>query len=350
MGKKKLNILFLTGSFYPSTGGVEKHILKLSEQLINDNHKVTVITYGTKVNNNYLIHNSIEIYFIPKKWKHLNSLNAFLFFFKNIFKLKNFDLIHVHDYFYFWNWVMPFYLYLKILRKKIYITFHGWEGRFPPRINVIIKRKIIEKISNGNICIGDFIAKWYHTKPTLVSYGAVDIENSYDFESENIFLFIGRLSNDTGILNYLNAWLLFKDSHNFCLYIAGDGELKNDIINFINKNELENIYLLGHVKDIDYFISKSKVILTSGYLSILEAFLNKKPVISFYNNPLKKDYLEMIPNSKNLFWIASDENTLTNLFSTVLNDKSKFNNALNFAKKHQWKDMKQLYYKLWRFE
>jgi glycosyltransferase involved in cell wall biosynthesis len=350
MDKKSLNILFLTGSFYPSTGGVEKHILKLSEQLINDHHKVTIVTYGSNVDNKFFIHNSIEIFLIPKKWKHFNSINAFIFFFKNIFKLKNFDLIHVHDYFYFWNWVMPFYFYIKILRKKLYITFHGWEGIFPPRVNVIIKRKIIEKLASGNICVGDFITKWYHTKPTLVTYGAVDIDNNYDFESENIFLFIGRLSIDTGIMNYLNAWLLFEDSNNFRLYIAGDGELKNDIINFIDNNKIDNIFLLGHVKDIDYFICKAKVILTSGYLGILEAFINKKPVISFYNNPLKKDYLEMIPNSKKLFWIASDENTLKNLFSIVLNDESKISHALDFAKKHQWKDMKQLYYNLWSFE
>jgi glycosyltransferase involved in cell wall biosynthesis len=350
MDKRSLNILFLTGSFYPSNGGVEKHILKLSEHLINDNHKVTVITYGSKLGNNKFIHNSIEVLLIPRTWKRFNSLNAFIFFLKNIFKFKNFDLIHVHDYFYFWNWIMPFYFYLKILNKKIYITFHGWEGCFPPKLGVLIKRKIIEKLADGNICIGDFIAKWYHTNPTIVTYGAVDIETNYNLDSENIFLFIGRLSSDTGILNYLNAWKMFDDSNNFRLYIAGDGELKKDIINFINKNKLDNVFLLGHVKDIDYYISKSKIILTSGYLGILEAFINKKPVISFYNNPLKKDYLEMIPNSKNLFWIASDDNDLKNLYTLALNDKSKISNAVDFAKKHQWKDLKQLYYKLWCFE
>ena len=48
---KKVRILFLTRSFYPSIGGVEKHILELSKVLIAKGHKISVITEKPYSNN-----------------------------------------------------------------------------------------------------------------------------------------------------------------------------------------------------------------------------------------------------------------------------------------------------------
>ena len=45
---KKKNILFLTRSFYPNIGGVEKHVLELSKELIKRGYRITVITEKTQ--------------------------------------------------------------------------------------------------------------------------------------------------------------------------------------------------------------------------------------------------------------------------------------------------------------
>ncbi|MFC1750328.1 glycosyltransferase, partial [Pseudomonadota bacterium] len=39
-----MKILFLTRLFHPHIGGVEKHVYKLSQELIEQNHQVTVLT------------------------------------------------------------------------------------------------------------------------------------------------------------------------------------------------------------------------------------------------------------------------------------------------------------------
>jgi len=66
------------------------------------------------------------------------------------------DIVHCHDVFF---WYLPFrFLYPK---KKVFTTFHGWEGIFPPKWQAKVIRNISEKLSFGNICVGDFIRKWY---------------------------------------------------------------------------------------------------------------------------------------------------------------------------------------------
>jgi len=53
----------------------------------------------------------------------------------------------------------------------------------------------------------------------------------------------------------------------------------------------------GFVNNVDDYIKKSDIVLTSGYLSILESYINKRPVVSVYDNSLKEDYLKLMPCS-----------------------------------------------------
>ena len=51
-----MKILFLTRSFYPNVGGVEKHILEVSKALTKRGHIVTVVTEDRKVKNKSKTH------------------------------------------------------------------------------------------------------------------------------------------------------------------------------------------------------------------------------------------------------------------------------------------------------
>ena len=61
----------------------------------------------------------------------------------------------------FYYFVLPILPFLYIKSKKIHITFHGWEGDFPPKRKVIQLRWISEILTKQSIAIGDFIPKWY---------------------------------------------------------------------------------------------------------------------------------------------------------------------------------------------
>lgn len=165
-----MRIIFFTRLYYPHIGGVEKHVAGIS-QVLSHRHSITIVTEQfDQTLPEYEKINGVEIYRIPtagvgereKKWRIWKWVLA------HSALLDQADILHAHDVYF---WIIPY----KLLHpfKKTYVTFHGWEGQFPIPLKNIVIRKACELLANGNICIGDFIAKWYTTRPDAVSYGAV---------------------------------------------------------------------------------------------------------------------------------------------------------------------------------
>lgn len=157
-----MTILFFTRLFYPHIGGVEKHVMEISKRLINKGYNIIVITESLNAshneknikNDNFETANGIKIYRINSgkdNWfKKIRIWNS-LWKIRKI--IKKADIIHCHDVFY---WYLPFrFLYP---RKRVYTTFHGYES-YPIKKKAVLIRKLSEKLSYGNICIGDFIKK-----------------------------------------------------------------------------------------------------------------------------------------------------------------------------------------------
>lgn len=159
-----MTILFLTRLYYPHIGGVEKHVREVCK-ILSKKHKIKILTtkHDPKLKDHEIIE-GIEVYrfMASSKWQIWHWIH------KHKHLLDWADIIHAHDVYF---WIIPYRLVHPY--KKTFITFHGWEGIYPiPAKNIII-RKISELLADGNICVGDFIAKWYHAKPDIVTYGAV---------------------------------------------------------------------------------------------------------------------------------------------------------------------------------
>jgi len=345
-----MKILFIAPNYLPHIGGVEKHVYKLIQELLKDNHKVTILTQKFDNSyNDYERDNNLEIIRIDKKEnKILNRLHKAIYMLKFLKSIIEFDIIHIHDYSTFELFIFPIYPILKLF-KKIYITFHGYEGDIPPKKSVVLRRKLVEKLTYKNICIGDFIPKWYGTKADIISYGGVDKINNVQNLKEDYILFIGRLADDTGIFDYVKAWsIIHKRYDKIKFVICGDGFLRVELEKFITKNKIENIIFEGFVPDIEKYIKDATVIFTSGYLGILEAFSYKKNTIAIYDNELKKDYLTMIPNYDNMMWVS--DNKLENIVSSLedaLKNTNKKEIAYQYAYENSWIKVKEEYYRLW---
>jgi glycosyltransferase involved in cell wall biosynthesis len=308
-----MRILFLTARFHPQIGGVEKHVLRVSEELIKKGNKVSVLTEipagvnRRKIKNYHSLDKSDthgikaketakSIYSYHSRFKNIEVYRLYFGEFgwskkfkiwreilKNLSLIKNADVIHCHDVF---IWILPFRFLFPT--KKIYVTFHGYET-YPIKIKEIIIRKISELLSNGNICVGNFMKKWYFTKPDAVIYGGVDITKVKKDIKEPKALFFGRIDDQTGIMTYVRAEKLIKDKvPDFRLDIFGEGELKRKIRRRINK--------------FDPFIAREipsyRYIFVSRYLSILEALACRRMVFAVFDNPVKQDYLNMSPFKK----------------------------------------------------
>lgn len=107
-----------------------------------------------------------------------------------------------------------------------------------------------EKYIDKFIMVSNFINKKHlEYKPSLRNktihlYNFLDIQE-YKINTQQEmtnFLYIGRLSKEKGIFTLIKA---FKKFPQLRLKIAGEGNIKNDLINYINDHKIENIEFLG---------------------------------------------------------------------------------------------------------
>lgn len=336
-----MKIIFLTRKFYPNIGGVERHVLEVSRELIRMGHEVSVVCEGSGKEEL----KGINIYRIPiSVGEKLKKFQIWYWLFKNLDIIRKADIVHCHDVFF---WIIPFRFLFPF--KKIFLTFHGWEGVFPPRKKTIILRKLSEKLANGNICVGDYIKKWYGTRSDYVLYGGVEkTQNSkLKVKNKNIklkIIFIGRLEKDTGLPSYLRILdKLYILNIKFHIVFLGDGSLKKQAEKYGK--------VLGFMEDPQKYITSTKFVFTSGYLSILEAMLNKKLVFSVFDNPLKEDYLIMSRMVK-FMEVGEEPEKLVEKIKYYLShseeEKRLIEDAYEFAKEQTWEKVADTYIKLWQ--
>jgi len=348
-----MKILFLSRLFYPHIGGVEKHVLEISKILVQKGHKTTVITEELSIEDIPVYLQSrrkiprrenidhIEVYRIPvggNNWFKKFRIWFWLWEHKDL--IVKADIVHCHDVFF---WYLPFrFLFPK---KLIYTTFHGYES-YPLKFKSILMHKIAEKLSKGNICIGNFMKKWYGAKPDYVAYGGVNISKSEKrkVKSENSAVFIGRLDEQTGIKTYVDAVkLIIKKNPNFKLEIIGDGKFRKEIE--------KDFTVLGFQENPEKYFSKYHFAFVSRYLSILEALAAKRLVFAVYDNPLKEDYLRMAPFSKYITISSSVSDLVSKISFSLDNEKDKakmIKGGYVWVEKRTWEQMANVCLRLWR--
>ncbi len=79
-------------------------------------------------------------------------------------------------------------------------------------------------------------------------------------EKENVCLFCGRLNSQKGLFFLLDIWAkVYRKFPNWKLQIVGDGELKNSLIDYIEKNEILLVEFCGFHVDMTPFYQKAKI-------------------------------------------------------------------------------------------
>lgn len=352
-----MRVVFFSRLFYPHIGGVEKHVFEVSKVLKKAEYSVAVFAekYSSELRQRDTIE-GIDIYRIPilknnwfKKfriWKYLWKYRKFL---------QKADVIHCHDVFF---WYLPFRFIFP--KKRVYITFHGYETKFPLSTKAILIRKLSEKLAQGSICVGEYIKKWYGTNPYFVTYGGVrKVENSglevKNYTSKKLrstpafiarkikVIFVGRLEQDTGIPIYLKALEILQSRQvPFQFQAVGDGSLRPAVEKFGT--------VFGFQKNTQQYVISADIVFASSYLSILEALSAKKVVFSIFENPLKKDYLINTPFSKYIR-IHSDPKKLADDVEYFWYNTKERNEIVNsgtkWVKNQTWEKVAETYMKLW---
>jgi len=339
-----MKILFISNFYYPHVGGVEKHVEEISKRLIEKGYEITIVTEKLEKTGEKETIDGTKVFRIPyPKIKFFGLLTIWFWFLKNRNLVSQSDLVHCHDVF---IWYLP--LRFLFSKKPVYTTFHGYEGSEFPTRKAIFLHKLSEKLSKGNICIGDFHKKWYGVKPTFVSYGAVEKVKTSGSKNQKA-IFLGRLAKDTGILTYIKALANLK---NISLEVFGDGPQRKEAEELAKKYNL-NCQFYGFVKGADKKLSSFRFAFVSRYLSILEAMIRKRLVFAVFDSQIKEDYLKMAPFAE---WIVieKDPDKLAEKIKYFLENKEKekemVEKAYNWAKGQAWEKLVGTYLKLWQLK
>ncbi|PIR95083.1 hypothetical protein COT95_00635 [Candidatus Falkowbacteria bacterium CG10_big_fil_rev_8_21_14_0_10_37_6] len=289
--KRKIDkILIIAEYFYPdSIGGTGRYVYDLARYLAKNNKQVTVtvprhdvgLPAREKIKGVEIERYGGHIYFFAKKFIPQTFLNMLwsYFYTKKILKNNAFDFVSFHH-------VSTTYLNKKIINKKnIPWSYHfhasmrqEWvfKNNNSNNFSRVLFGKILGAMENSifkksaviivlsafskNILVVDFgvAADKIKVIPGAVDekwLNKVDCEKTIAYWPKNSWrlLSVRRLEKRMGLSVLIEAVKILRNKkQNVYLVIAGEGSLKKELQNLIDKNNLQNnIELLGRVSDED---------------------------------------------------------------------------------------------------
>ncbi|GHU16176.1 glycosyl transferase [Spirochaetia bacterium] len=256
-----------------------------------------------------ILRTGIKTYFYKyeKSWKALFGIISNFFFFKNIFKKENPDMVFTYKFF---PNLVGIYIAHIMKIKKIVGTVAGL-GFLEKQnrslfVNIIFKvyiyvlnkaQYIIVQNSEDKKLIGKYIdeKKLILTNGSGVNKSSFTVDASFycrdnwDLKKEcKYFLFCSRIVKDKGIFELITAFNeISKKELDVGLIIAGwfdDKTIESTILDEIKNSK--NIFYVGYQKDVKELISLSDCIILPSYYpegvprSLTEALALSKPVIT----------------------------------------------------------------------
>lgn len=305
---------------------LNKKNLDYINRIINENNIEYIIYQDSYVYSHHILkylHNKPSIIVVEHNMPNC-SIAQYKFLWKNI-KLNNIRNIIA-------KCLYPYYLLKTNTRiKKYHKELYNLSD-----IYVLLSKEYIE-IFKEITSLSDYSKLTWINNPVTN-----DIISSKKISKEKNIIFIGRLDIQKGIILLLQIWnkieRVFPD---WKLIIIGDGPQHAEVKQFINKNQLKQIQLLGFKDNINYYLDQSSILcMTSIFegwpLVLFEAMARGVVPISFDSFMTAK---EIIKDNYNGYIIPTFDTNLfvkklTELMSNpqVLTEKS--NNALNTVKNY----------------
>ena len=300
--QSELNILILNYEYPPLGGGAGIVSQHLANEFVTKGHSLTVLTTWFAGEPEYYSENNLKIIRLRSKRKLTYQSDPFEMY-DWIKKTKKYALQHFnHKQFDIClaNFTLPGGAVAYFLRQKINLPYiivsHGhdipwfsprqmffWHLIFFPYIRFLMQKSAFNVVLtkqlkiNADLFIGNKIA----IKNKIIPNGVLPftLRNGFNANDKIIkALFVGRLVDQKDPISVLKALKQLQQSNiPIHLKIIGDGELKNEIEEFISKNNLKNIELLGKISQssvIDEY-SKAHILLAPSReeamsLSVLE--------------------------------------------------------------------------------
>ncbi|MFW9979146.1 MAG: glycosyltransferase family 4 protein [Candidatus Thorarchaeota archaeon] len=335
--------------YRPAKGGVEKHVEKLVNELVQEGFKIDVLTSRHTHDLRSVERMDKHLIFrFPWRWDK-NPFLSSLWVIKNRHRFRKYNIIHVHDTIPLLFWSLPFFVLKQ--RKQIFATFHGFErDPIPPIFKIL--RKIARLIVYRVLCIGKFIERDYNVACDSCSIGAVDIVPS-SIQTRSGFVFIGRLEQDTGILHSMEVLQELEENYGIRSHmtICGSGSQER-LLREISVRKGIDVQFRGWVENVHQYLEQGFVCLAGGLLSILESLAEGVPVIAYANTKLKRSYYQSVIDAGGNISIQSDIKGIAKEFARLSHDPDLYKRismeGIKFASTMTWSGLASKYRSLWR--
>ena len=281
-------------------GGVETHVYHLTHHIaLLSDIELHIVTLGT--NKKQFLKNNIYFHIIKKSnFRYVRPLDMIKLR-REILKI-NPDIVHVQGTSYMYS------LPATLVRGKhpTLLTVHGlvkMEFKFEKGVRYAtgkfiskpLEKYAISKIQSIIVCspamkelVNNMTNSKIYVIPNGINLERIDDVQSIDLNHPNIF-FVGLLRKVKGIGILLNAIPIIKKSiSDICVYIAGSGQLENELKSLVKKLDIEeNVKFLGFLQEEEkyiYYKSADLCVVPSVYESfgivLLEAMAYGKPVVA----------------------------------------------------------------------
>ena len=282
-GKQKNNILHISRTM--DIGGAERIVYQLATDLKDEFDQVHVASTGglweEKLAENGIQHHQI----LDVDSKNPSTVLAILSSLSKIIKDQQINIVHTH------HRMAAFYIRLLQLRHPklihVYTAHNVFKDKLPLYKFALGKAHVIS--------VGDAVNKNLKAdvgiKDTTVIYNGVLMKESQGIVAEISQTpgvkvgCVARLSEQKG-LTYLIEAMSLVTNPSVSLFIVGDGELRNDLMNQTKQLSLEErIHFLGYRSDVVECINSFDFLVSSSLyeglaLSVIETFLNGKTIVA----------------------------------------------------------------------
>jgi len=343
-----IRVLMISEHYWPTVGGVQRHIEGIVNELTARGLRVAVLTAtdSPTAPRQEILKNS-SIVRIPYGWDH-NPLLVALWMIEHHSWIKEHDIIHVHDTIPLVFWYAPLVLFSP--KRPVFATFHGFEEDPVPTMYRVL-RKIARRLVRKCLCIGGFISREYGMKCDIVSLGATELLPLPRRQREGA-VFVGRIEEDTGIIEHVNALAILREKHGISLKltVCGSGSIRQDVADMaLSKGVV--VEFTGTIDDPKEIMNRSEFCLAGGYLSILEAMSLGLPVLGIARSPLKAAYLRAVLEQGGPMSIQTSPEDIADEIARLIKNPGLAaevsERGTMFAATMSWKRLADVYLALW---
>ncbi len=255
---KKINLLHIVTGL--GTGGAERVVLDLVKNANTENYSVSVVSMSKRIEMlDEFQKNNINIQ-VLKKDNSTKDFIQIISFLNKYVNDNNIDIIHAHM-----THAMIASVIVKAMNPKIKLVFTShsisFGSKFREKLIYLLKPFRNKDILFSNTQMSSIYRKDSEIIPNGVDTDAYQVKIP-KFDNFT-FLAVGRLERVKNHIRLLKCALeLKKENIKFQILIAGEGDQREQLENFIMKNHLEKqVKLLGLRSDIAELMAKSHAFL-----------------------------------------------------------------------------------------